>query len=98
MTLIFENCCFYIKISDSLRLKIPDEESKKYYNIEDVEDEFYYINAYISYVIKNYKDFPMLFMSLEGNIVLGNRILSSTGIDYVSRVKEIMYNFSGSEN
>jgi hypothetical protein len=95
MTLIFENCCFYIKISTSLRLKIPDEESKKYYNITD---EFYYINSYISYVIKNYKDFPMLFMSLEGNIVLGNRILSSTGIDYVSRVKEIMYNFSGSEN
>jgi len=90
--LIFENGCFYINISASLRLKIPDEESKKYYNIENVDDEFYFINAYISYVIRNYKNFPMLFMSLEGNIVLGNRILSSTGVDYVSRVKEIIYN------
>jgi hypothetical protein len=86
--LIFENGCFYINISDSLRLKIPDEESKKYYNIED---EFYYINAYISYIIKNYKTFPMLFMSLEENIVLGNRILSSAGIDYVSKVKKMIY-------
>ena len=90
--LIFENCCFYINISDSLRLKIPDEESKKYYNIEDVEDEFYFINAYISHCIRNYKTFPMLFMSLEENIVLGNRILSSKGVDYVSKVKEIIYN------
>jgi hypothetical protein len=90
--LIFENCCFYIKISDNLRLKIPDEESKKYYNIENIDEEFYFINAYISYVIRNYKSFPMLVMSLEGNIVLGNRILSSNGIDYVSKVKEIIYN------
>lgn len=90
MTLIFENGYFYILISSSLRLKIPDEEAKRsiYHNIKD---EFYYINAYISHVMRHYKSFPILFMSNEGNIVLGNRILSSKGVDYISRVKEIIY-------
>ncbi len=88
--LIFENGYFYIILSDTLRLKIPDEESKKQHNIKDVDNEIYFINSYISYYIRKYKSFPMLYMSMEGNIVLGNRILSSKGVDYVSHVKELI--------
>jgi hypothetical protein len=85
--LIFENGYFYIILSDTLRLKIPDEESK---NQHKIKDEIYFINSYISYYIRINKSFPMLYMSMEGNIVLGNRILSSKGVDYVSHVKELI--------
>ncbi len=85
--LYFENFSFYINLNDRYRVKIPDAESKNYHT----QNEYEYIDDYITSYVKIHKTFPMLYFSYEGNFVLNNRILSEKGLKYLSKLREIYY-------
>ena len=85
--LIFENGYFYVELSNTLKLKIPDEESKKYHTINEIE----YIDNYIITYVRNYKEFPMLYFTYETNLVLKDRILTDKGLYYLKKLKEIYH-------
>jgi hypothetical protein len=81
--MFFQHGNFYIRLNDRHILRIPDEDSKNYHNMNEID----FINCYVKYYRQKYNTLPMLYMSFEGNIVLFNRILTSEGIDYFKDYK-----------
>jgi hypothetical protein len=82
--MFFQNGNFYIKLNERYILRIPDEDSNNYHTLE----EFEFIKKYIEFHIKKYDYFPILYMSMEGNFVLYNRILSNKGLEYFVSLKK----------
>jgi hypothetical protein len=82
--MFFQNGNFYIRLNEKHILRIPDEDSKMYHTLLETE----FIDSYIRFFKEKFNALPMLYMSMEGNIVLYNRILTPDGINYFAKLVE----------